>query len=339
MAMARGKSSRPQTNAAGSPTRSTKPTLARADRSDSAASPAPTTRTFTRSPRCTYRTPAGKVAIRLKERQDRGLDRAAARLVAQRGAAARQHLELRLPPEAAPAAKSLSAAEHRAACRTGHHGRRLEPELPPLLTPAVELQTLVVLGPAEQGLQLLVRRILGDAFLQDLDRLLLLAALVLAPGVHAVEERLALVPSHRGVEHLLHLRVLLAAEEDGGEHRLRQPELHQGRGALAQVRLRFVELLLHVEEHADVRVQAGGDPELPAREGERVLERLHRPLRLAGHHLLLGDLHHRLQLLAGAASEEDVGADRRDQAGKDGPERVRNAGQVEDEEPDGAGCE
>src|SRR5205823_2021162 len=143
---------------------------------------------------------------------------------------------IRLAAEAAPATESLSPAEHRSARRPCHHGRRLEPELPPLLTPAVELQTLVVLGPAEQGLQLLVRRILGDAFLQDLDRLLLLAALVLAPGVHAVEERLALVPSHRGVEHLLHLRVLLAAVEDGGEHRLRQPELDQRRGALAQMR-------------------------------------------------------------------------------------------------------
>src|SRR6266478_630424 len=131
--------------------------------------------------------------------------------------------------EAASPPESLSAAEHGAARGAGHHGGSLQPELPPLLTPAVQLQTLVVLRAAQQRLELLVRRILRDALLQDLDRLLLLAALVLAPGIDAVEQRLALVPAHGRVEHLLHLRVLLAAEEDGAEHRLREPELdHRG---------------------------------------------------------------------------------------------------------------
>src|SRR2546422_3287365 len=39
-------------------------------------------------------------------------------------------------------------------------------------------------------------------------------------------------------------------------------------------RSRLVVLLLHVEQHADVGVQAGGDAELPAREREGVLQRL-----------------------------------------------------------------
>src|SRR5258705_1958866 len=135
-----------------------------------------------------------------------------------------------------PPPESLSAAEHSAARRTSHHRGSLQPELPPLLAPSVELQTLVVLRAAEQGLELLVRRVLRHALLQDLDGLLLLAPLVLAPGVDAVEQRLALVPAHGGVEDLLHLRILLAAEKDGGEHRLGEPELDHGGDGLAQVR-------------------------------------------------------------------------------------------------------
>src|SRR5438445_4736083 len=157
-----------------------------------------------------------------------------------------------LPAEAASAAESLSPAEHRASRRSRHHRRGLEQELPPLLTPTVEFQPLVVLGAPEQRLQLLVRRVLLHTLLQDLDRLLLLAPLVLDPGVDRIEQRLALVPPHRAFEHLLHLLVLLAAEEDGAEHGLRQPELDHRRGALTQVWLRLVVILLHVEQHADV---------------------------------------------------------------------------------------
>src|SRR3989449_6252857 len=65
-----------------------------------------------------------------------------------------------LPAEAASAAESLSPAEHRASRRPRHHRRGLEPELPPLLTPTVEFQPLVVLGAPEKRLQLLVRRVL-----------------------------------------------------------------------------------------------------------------------------------------------------------------------------------
>src|SRR5258708_2093092 len=45
------------------------------------------------------------------------------------------------------------------------------------------------------------------------------------------------------------------------------------------------------------------------------------------------------QLLAAAAREEHVRADGRHRAGEDGPERVRQAGQVEDEKAEDAGCE
>src|SRR6266478_904174 len=140
----------------------------------------------------------------------------------------------KLPAKAASAAESLSPAEHRASGRPGHHRRRLEPELPPLVTPAVEFQPFVVLGAPEQRLQLLIRRIFLQTLLQDFDGLLLLASLVLDPGVDRVEQRLALVSPHRAIEHLLHLVVLLAAEEDGAEHGLRQPQLDHRRGALAR---------------------------------------------------------------------------------------------------------
>ena len=208
-----------------------------------------------------------------------------------------------------------------------------------MVTPAVEFQPLVVLGAPEQRLQLLVRRIFLQTFLQDLDGFLLLASLVLDPGVDRVEQGLALVSSHRAVEHLLHLLVLLAAEEDGAQHGLRQPQLDHRRGALAQMRLRLVVLLLHVEQHADVRVQAGGDAELPAREREGVLQSLHRPLGLARLHRFLRRAHHRLELFSSAPGEQDVRGDRRDYAGKDGPERMRDAGQVEGQEAEDAGGE
>src|SRR2546430_16876474 len=71
----------------------------------------------------------------------------------------------KLPAKPAPAAESLSPAEHGASRRPRHHRRRLEPELPPLVTPAVEFQPLVVLGAPEPRLQLLVRRIFLPTFL------------------------------------------------------------------------------------------------------------------------------------------------------------------------------
>src|SRR5205823_6242046 len=203
-----------------------------------------------------------KLAIRLEDRQDVGLLRA----LAYPGAAAAGDLAPApsLSGKAASTAKtpaapeSLSAGEH-ISLRIHHLRRSLQPELPPLFAPAVQLEALVVLGAAEQRLQLFVGRVLRQAFLQDFDGLLLLAALVLAPGVDRIEQGLALVAAHRALEDLLHLLVLLLTEEDRRQHRLRLPEAEQGARALAQVRLGLVELLLHVEQDADVGVQARGD--------------------------------------------------------------------------------
>src|SRR5437899_12344817 len=125
-----------------------------------------------------------------------------------------------LTPESTSAAESLSPAEHGAACRTGHHRRRFQPELPPLFAPAIELQPLVVLGAAEQRFQLLVRGVLLHALLKNFDGFLLLAPLVFDPGVDGVEQGLAFVSSHRAVANLLHLGVMLAAERDGDDYGL-----------------------------------------------------------------------------------------------------------------------
>src|SRR5262249_18791693 len=174
---------------------------------------------------------------------------------------------------------------------------------------------------------------------EGLDCLLFLAAVVLAPGVDGVEEGLALVALEGGLEGLLHLVVLLLTEEDGGEHRLRLPEAEQGAAALAQVGLGLVEFLLHVEQDADVGVQAGGDAELPAGEREGVLQPLDRPPPPAGHHLLLGDGHDRLELLAAAAGEQDVGADRAGKAEEAAEPWMDDARRESEEEDHDAGCE
>src|SRR5207237_9062647 len=106
-----------------------------------------------------------------------------------------------LPAEAASAAESLSPAEHRASRRPGHHRRGLEPELPPLLTPTVEFQPLVVLGAPEKRLQLLVRRDLLHTLLPALARLLPATSAALYPPVAPVVPLHGVVPPLRAFDH------------------------------------------------------------------------------------------------------------------------------------------
>ena len=78
---------------------------------------------------------------------------------------------------------------------------------------------------------------------------------------------------------------------------------------------------------------------MPAGEGEGVLECLHRAVRLARHHLLLRHRHHRLELLAGPAGEEDVRAHRGGHAGQNAAPGMGDARQEEEQEAGGAGRE
>src|SRR4051812_91843 len=361
IAIARGRSSAVQTNAAGRPGRSCSPAFASASRSASALSPAPTTRTFTgelpaqnhwttvRSPSpdvvtSTAGPPAAKTALvkvivlRPSEKPAPGAPRAQGAAFARGGharaalvrQAARMHdvacrngdvprANRKLgrcrsrEEEGLPAAPPHLARAEASSGALGHR-RGLEPELVPLLAERLELHALVVLQAAEKRLQALVALHLRDAFLEDLDRLLPLAALVFAERVDRIEERLALVGAHRRVEDALHLLPLLAAEVLRSEHRARGAHLHE---ALAQVRLGVVELLLHVEQRSDLAVQLRGDQELPAREREGALEDGDRLFDVPSRELLLRRSHHCLELLHGAAREQHVGDHRRHDTRKD----------------------
>src|SRR6202140_8755 len=81
-----------------------------------------------------------------------------------------------------------------------HHLGGLEPELIPLLTKGVHLHALVVLHPAKERLEPLVRLVLLDAALEDLDGPALLAAFLLTPGVHSIEKTFPFVGTHGGFE-------------------------------------------------------------------------------------------------------------------------------------------
>src|SRR5260370_4209740 len=324
MAMALGRSSAVQTNAPGAPVRSANPMRASAVRNVSAVSPAPTTRTL-KGPPVQPHPPGRCEGSDSLERTPRcGLRWASL---------------ARLLPAEAPAAEALSTAERHSppAARIHHLRRRFEPELPPLLAPGVELETLVVLRALQQRLELFVGGVLGHAFLQDFDRLLLLAPLALAPAVHGVNERPVLVGAAGRVEDLLHLLVLPLAEKLRRQHGLRLPELEQGAPALAQVRLGLVELLLHVEPHADVGVQAGRHAELPAGERESALQRGHRLLGLASHHLLLRHGHDRLEQFSRAARQKHIGAHGRANPRQHRSPGVGDARKEEDEEGGQAG--
>src|SRR5256885_593273 len=342
IAIARGRSSAVQTNAAGNPGRSCSPAFASASRSASALSPAPTTRTFTgqlpaqdyrtaRSPipdasaECTGPPPAKPALVKVivllpsekpapeapraqgagsfRHGRETAIVRQAARL--RRGPWAQWWRATREPQVGAMwVAGRLSAAPARlprteSTSRTLLQGRRLQPELVPLLAERLELHALVVLQTPEERLEALVALHLRDALLQDLDGLLALAALVFAERIHRVEERLALVRTKCAVEDALHLLPFLAAEVLRSEHGAGDSHLHE---ALAQMRLGLVEFLLQVEERADLAVQLRGDEELPAREWKGALEDGDGFLDATAGELLLRKGHHGFELLHGAPS-------------------------------------